>query len=82
MACGCVIISEKLPIQTVIDLGMKDAIIEVESPKELREKLIYLQNNPEVLKQYKEKTKDVISNNTWHDRAKIIKNKFKEICEK
>ena len=82
MACGCIIVSEKLPLQTLIDLDMQDAIIEVESPKELREKLIYLKNNPNVLKQYKEKTKDVICKNTWHDRAKIMKNKFKEICEK
>ena len=56
MACGCIIVSEKLPLQTLIDLDMQDAIIEVESPKELREKLIYLKNNPNVLKQYKEKT--------------------------
>ena len=82
MACGCVIVSEKLPSQTVKDLGMEDAIIEVESPKDLKEKLIYLKNNPESLKQYKAKIKDVINKNTWLERTESIKSKFEEILLK
>ena len=38
MASGCAIISERLNHQTLIDLEMTDAIIQVDSPRELKEK--------------------------------------------
>ena len=48
----------------------------------LNVKLKYLENKPEIIKSYQKKIKNAIIQNTWHDRAKIMKNKFKEICEK
>ena len=35
MASGCLVISEKLNKQTLIDLDMKNAIIQIESPFDL-----------------------------------------------
>ena len=79
MACGCVIVSERLPNQTILDLGMKDAIIEVDSPKGLKKQLICLKNSPKLLLEYQTKTKNVIKMNTWTERVKAIKFKFEEI---
>ena len=82
MASGCLVISEKLYEKTLIDLGVGQAIIQVESPLDLKQKLKYLENKPEIIKSYQEKITTAIIQNTWHDRATIMKNKFKEICEK
>ena len=43
MASGCLVISEKLNKQTLIDLDMKNAIIQIESPFDLNKKLQYLE---------------------------------------
>jgi len=80
MASGCIVISEYLYDQTLIDLEMKDAIIQVNSSIELREKLHYLKTNPDVLMSLQQQSIEVIQNNTWHDRAKKMQHKFEEIC--
>ena len=80
MASGCVVISEKLYEQTLIDLEMTDAIIQVDSPKKLKEKLKLLKSNPEDIYSYLEKSKLAIQKNTWHDRAKEMYKKFQEAC--
>ena len=82
MASGCLVISEKLNEKTLIDLGVEQAIIQIESPFDLYKKLQYLENNPNIIKNYQKKSKCAINNNTWHDRAKIMKHKFEEICDK
>ena len=82
MASGCVVISERLYEQTLIDLEMTDAIIQVDSPKELKEKLKLLTSNPEVISSYLEKSKLAIQKNTWHDRAQEMYKKFQEVCDK
>ena len=68
--------------KTLIDLGMEFAIIQIESPFDLNNKLQYLENNPNLIKSYQKKSKYAINKNTWHDRAKIMKHKFEEICDK
>ena len=79
MASGCLVISEKLNKQTLIDLDMKNAIIQIESPFDLNKKLQYLEKRPEIIKSYQKKVKHAICKNTWHDRAKIMKYKFEEV---
>ena len=80
MASGCVVISERLYEQTLKDLEMKDAIIQVDSPKNLKEKLKLLKSNPEAISSYLDKSKLAIQKNTWHDRAQAMYNKFQEVC--
>ena len=80
MASGCVIISERLYKQTLKDLKMTDSIIQVDSPKELKEKLNLLKSKPTILTEYLENTKVAIQNNTWHNRAFEMQKKFQEIC--
>jgi len=80
MASGCIIISERLFEQTLQDLEMTDAIIQVDSPKELKEKLQLLKLNPKAISNYLEKSKLAIQTNTWHDRAQKMHKKFQEVC--
>jgi len=80
MASGCVIISERLFEQTVTDLAMTGAIIQVDSPSELKEKLKLLKSKPKILTEYIENSKVAIRNNTWHERAFEMQKKFQEVC--
>ncbi len=79
MAKGCVVVSERLNPQTVADLHMQNAYIEVSSPKEMQEALSHLQNNPDQIAAYKEKSYRAIEHNTWHIRTDLFLDKFKEI---
>ena len=79
MASGCVVISERLNHQTLIDLEMTEAIIQVDSPRELKEKLKLLRSNKEVVNSLLEKSKVAIQKNTWHDRAQEMNKKFQEV---
>ena len=78
MASGCIIISEKLNPQTLLDLEMTNVIIQVDSPKELNNKLELLKANPHLITDYMKKTKKVIQQNTWDQRANAFINKFNE----
>ena len=80
MASGCVVISERLYEQTVKDLKMTDSIIQVNSPRELKEKLKLLKSKPDILTEYLENSKVAIQNNTWHNRALEMIRKFQEVC--
>ncbi len=78
MASGCAVISERLNRQTLVDLGMEDAILQVTSPFDLKEKIRYLNKDKKLLKSFQTKSQQVIQQNTWHDRAQQIKEKFEE----
>ena len=79
MASGCAVISENLNHQTLVDLGMEDAILQVNSPFELKEKIRLLNKDEKLLKSFQTKSQQVIQQNTWHDRAQQIIEKFEEI---
>ena len=78
MASGCAVISERLNRQTLVDLGMEDAILQVNSPFELKEKIRLLNKDEKLLRSFQTKSQQVIQQNTWHDRARQIKEKFEE----
>ena len=79
MASGCVVLSEKLCPKTIEDLDMIDSIIQVNSRKELKSKLKYLKQNPDLIVDYQHKTMVAIKNNTWYHRVELFKKKFEEI---
>ena len=79
MASGCAVISESLNHQTLVDLGMEDAILQVNSPFELKEKIRLLNKDEKLLRSFQTKSQQVIQQNTWHDRAQQIIEKFEEI---
>ena len=58
---------------------MNDAIIQVNSRRELKSKLKFLKLNPEIISDFQYKSKIVIQKNTWFHRVEIFKNKFEEI---
>jgi len=78
MASGCAVISESLNHQTLVDLGMEDAILQVNSPFELKEKIRLLNKDEKLLRSFQTKSQQVIQQNTWHDRAQQIIEKFEE----
>ena len=79
MACGCVVISEKLYSKTIADLNMNDAIIQVNSRRELNLKLKSLKNNPKIISDFQCRSEAAIKENTRFHRVKIFKDKFEEI---
>lgn len=80
MASGCIVISEKLYSQTLIDLEMQDAIIQVNTPFDLKNKLKLLKNDSSLIEKYLERSKKAIQKNTWDNRAKEINKKIISIC--
>ena len=80
MASGCLIISERLNKQTLMDLDMEKSIIQVSTPIELYTQLKLFKDNPDLIQNYQLANNNAINKNTWHDRAKMMKIKFKEIC--
>ena len=79
MASGCLVISERLNKQTLMDLDMEKAIIQVNTPVELYKKLKLFKDNPDLIQSYQLENNNAINKNTWHDRAKMMQIKFKEI---
>lgn len=80
MASGCAVVSERLHPQTLIDLGLEGSIIQIDNPKELKQKLLELKQNHKMVEDYQLKSIQVIQQNTWENRAILFINKFKEIC--
>ena len=78
LACGCVVISEKLCQNTIDDLNAHDIIIQINSPDELKKKLSLFKSNPELLNDYLYKTKKFIQKNTWYNRAISFIDKFNQ----
>lgn len=81
LACGCVVVTESLNAKTVADMGMEDAVIQVESPAHLRETLLALKNDPDRIALYQERGQKALVNNRWDSRAEQILAKFSELLE-
>jgi len=79
LACGCVVVTETLNSRTVADMGMQDAIIQVSSAQGMREQLIELQNNPEIVAKYQANGQQAMIANRWDSRAAQMLEKFSEL---
>lgn len=79
MAKGCAVISESLHSETINDLQMHDAYIEVSSPDSMYNALKQLKDDPKLLSQYQQKALQAIEQNTYDSRAKQFVEKFEEI---
>jgi hypothetical protein len=79
IASGSVVISETLDNRVLNDLKLKNTIIQVSNPQELKNNLMYYKNNINELDKYKEYSKKSILNNTWTCRIGEVKIKFKDI---
>lgn len=74
LSAGCVVVSETLDQNTLLDLNLKHVIIEVSTPMELNSVLLELKQNPTLLKNYRIKSLEAIKTNTWDQRAQDILN--------
>lgn len=79
LASGCVVVTETLNPRNVADMGMQDALIQAASPQEMREQLLILQNNPELIAQYRASGQKAMDSNRWDSRAAQMLEKFAEL---
>lgn len=79
LASGCVVVTETLNPQTVADMGMEDAVIQVSSGQAMREELIKLQSDPERIARYQENGQKAMLANRWDSRAADMLKKFSEL---
>lgn len=76
LASGCAVITERLNPRTVKDLNMEQAVIQVDSPEEMRAAIEELSADPEKLATLAEHGQAAIKDNLWDARAKQMLEKF------
>lgn len=79
MAKGCVVVSERLDAVTVAELGMGEALLQVDSPQQLRQTLMRLRQEPQLVQEYRQRSQQAITANTWDCRARIFLDTFNRI---
>lgn len=78
MASGCVVVSETIRQQVLVDLQLNDALIQVDSPQALRQALIELQTHPERMPVYLRASEQALQCNTWDFRFRKVVDKLRE----
>jgi hypothetical protein len=81
MSQGCVVVTERLDPVTVKELGVDAALIQVDSPGEMRSALEMLKLNPQQLSDYKARSAEAVMSNTWDCRAKDFLRVFERVVE-
>jgi len=81
LASGCVVVTESLNPRTVADMGMENALIQVDSPEQMRDALLALKDNPARIAQYQQNGQQAMVNNRWDARAAQILDKFSELLD-
>jgi len=79
MAMGCVVVTERVGGRTASDLGMEGALVQVDSPEEMRAELLKLKANPDVLSDLRRRSAEAIVKNTWDARAQEFIAAFKSL---
>ncbi len=79
MAKGCVVISERLHPQTVAELGMEGALLQVDSPPELARMLTKIKNDEPLRARLRSNAAIAIRRNTWDNRARQLLEKFETL---
>lgn len=79
LASGCMVVTETLNPRTVADMQMEDAVLQVDSPKHLRETLLALKADPEKIARYQQAGQVAMVNNRWDSRAAQMLEKFSEL---
>jgi len=79
LASGCVVITEPLNPRTVEDLQMQNAVIQVDTPEQMRDVIKQLQSNPLQMEEMRTHGQRAIEANLWDARAEQMLDKFREI---
>jgi len=81
LASGCVVVTEKLNPRTVADMGMQDALVQVDSPQQLREELLALQNDEARMQKLQYHGREAMVANHWDSRAAQMLEKFSTLLD-
>ncbi len=81
LASGCMVVTEMLNPKTVADMGMENALIQVESPQHMRKTLLELKQNPQRITEYQQRGMQAMVNNRWDARAEQMLEKFHELAQ-
>ena len=79
LSCGCVVITEKLDPRSVADMGMQDALIQVETPAQMRTELLALQNDEPRMQELRQRGREAMVANRWDSRAAQMLEKFSSL---
>lgn len=79
MAMGCVVVTERVGEKTASDLGMEKALVQVDSPEQMRAELIKLEANPDVVLELRRQSAEAIVKNTWDARALQFLSVFEKV---
>ena len=79
LASGCAVITERLNSRTVEDLNMQNAVLQVDTPEQMRDAIKQLLANPDQLSKLVENGREAIKNNLWDARAEQMLSKFTEL---
>jgi len=79
LASGCMVVTEALNPRTVSDMGMENALIQVESPQQMRKVLLTLKKDPEDVKAFQKRGMDAMVTNRWDARVEQMLEKFNEL---
>jgi hypothetical protein len=75
------VVTERLDPVTVKELGVDAALIQVDSPGEMRSALEMLKLNPQQLSDYRARSAEAVMSNTWDCRAKDFLRVFERVVE-
>jgi len=79
LASGCVVVTETLNARTVADLGMEDAVIQVDSAEAMKQQLLLLQDDPDRIARYQKNGQQAMLANRWDSRVAQFLEKFAQL---
>ena len=79
LASGCVVVTERLNPRTVNDLKMHDAVVEVDTPEQMRAAIEALAADPQRLAALAVEGRKAINANLWDARADQMLEKFEAV---
>lgn len=77
LACGAVVVSESLNPRTVRDMGIGDAVIQVDSPEHMARVVTALEADPGRISQLQQQGVRALAQNTWDQRASVLLEHFR-----
>ncbi len=81
LASGCVVVTERLNPRTVNDLKMHDAVVEVDTPEQMRAAIEALAADPQRLAALAIEGRKAINANLWDARADQMLEKFEAVIQ-
>ena len=81
LASGCVVVTETLNPRTVADMGMADALVQVDSPSAMRAAIEALAIDPSRTETLRARGREAIARNLWDARAEEMLERFRSVAQ-